>query len=208
MPDTLTRLASVLSDRYAIERELGAGGHGHGVPGATMCAHERQVALKVLRAELAQAIWGPSVSCARSRSPRSLQHPHILPLFDSGEADGLAVLRHALRRGRVAARPRLDARAAAASGRRGAPRARGGQTRSHYAHATAAWCIATSSRRTSCSQGGHALVADFGIALAVQPAGGKRMTQTGLVARHAAVHEPGAGDGRAGRRRAHRRLCA
>ena len=57
-------------------------------------------------------------------------------------------------------------------------------------------------------QGGHALVADFGIALAVQTAGGSRMTQTGLVARHAAVHESRAGDGRARDRRAQRHLLA
>ena len=86
MSDTLDRLTAALGDRYAIEREIGEGGMAT-VYLATDVRHERKVALKVLRPELA-ATMGPQRFLQEVRVTANLQHPHILPLFDSGEADG------------------------------------------------------------------------------------------------------------------------
>ncbi len=86
MPDLLTRLQAALADRYRLERELGAGGMAT-VYLAHDARHDRQVALKVLRQELA-AVIGADRFLAEIRTTANLQHPHILPLFDSGAADG------------------------------------------------------------------------------------------------------------------------
>src|SRR5512133_2852274 len=77
-------LAGALADRYRIERELGAGGMAT-VYLAEDQKHHRQVAVKVLRPELA-AVIGADRFLAEIRTTASLQHPHILPLFDSGQA--------------------------------------------------------------------------------------------------------------------------
>src|SRR5690242_10915465 len=87
MSDTPHALESALSDRYTIERELGAGGMAT-VYLATDLKHHRRVALKVLRPELG-AVIGPERFLSEIRVTANLQHPHLLPLFDSGEADGL-----------------------------------------------------------------------------------------------------------------------
>ena len=92
------RLTAALADRYTIERELGAGGMAT-VYLAQDLKHHRQVAIKVLRPELA-AVIGAERFLAEIRTTANLQHPHILPLFDSGEADGFLYLRHAVRGGR------------------------------------------------------------------------------------------------------------
>src|SRR3954471_3892812 len=81
------RLAAALSDRYIIERELGAGGMAT-VYLAHDVRHDRKVALKVLRPELS-AILGADRFLHEIKTTANLQHPHILPLHDSGEADGL-----------------------------------------------------------------------------------------------------------------------
>ena len=86
MSDTITRLNAALADRYEIERELGEGGMAT-VYLARDLRHERKVALKVLRPELA-ATMGPERFLQEVRVTANLQHPHILPLFDSGEAGG------------------------------------------------------------------------------------------------------------------------
>ena len=86
MSETLGRLSAALADRYAIERELGQGGMAT-VYLAHDVRHDRQVALKVLRPELA-AILGAERFLAEIKTTANLHHPHILPLFDSGEADG------------------------------------------------------------------------------------------------------------------------
>jgi len=80
------QLCSALEGRYTIEGELGPGGM------ATMylaedLKHQRKVALKVLRPELA-AVVGAERFLAEIRTTANLRHPHILPLFDSGDADG------------------------------------------------------------------------------------------------------------------------
>jgi len=81
------RLSAALSDRYTIERELGAGGMVT-VYLAEDLKHHRPVAIKVLHAELS-AILGPERFLKEIELTANLQHPHILPLFDSGSADGL-----------------------------------------------------------------------------------------------------------------------
>ena len=83
---TLDRLGVALHDRYRIERELGAGGMAT-VYLAHDLKHDRRVALKVLKPELA-AVIGAERFVVEIKTTASLQHPHILPLFDSGSADG------------------------------------------------------------------------------------------------------------------------
>ncbi len=87
MADLLDRLKTALSDRYTIERELGSGGMAT-VYLATDIKHDRKVAVKVLRAELAAAL-GASRFLREIAIEARLQHPNILTLIDSGEADGL-----------------------------------------------------------------------------------------------------------------------
>jgi hypothetical protein len=84
--DPTTRLNAALEDRYRIGGELGQGGMAT-VYLADDLKHERKVALKVLKPELA-AVVGAERFLAEIKTAVNLQHPHILPLFDSGEADG------------------------------------------------------------------------------------------------------------------------
>ena len=86
MSDVAERLNAALGDRYRIERELGEGGMAT-VYLADDLRHERKVALKVLKPELA-AVVGAERFLAEIKTTANLQHPHTLPLFDSGEADG------------------------------------------------------------------------------------------------------------------------
>jgi serine/threonine-protein kinase len=86
MPDPAARLATALADRYRLDRERGAGGMAT-VYLAHDVRHGREVAIKVLHPELA-AVLGAERFLSKIRTTASLQHPHILPLFDSGEAAG------------------------------------------------------------------------------------------------------------------------
>jgi serine/threonine-protein kinase len=79
-------LSGALADRYRIERELGRGGMAT-VYLAHDLKHDRKVAIKVLKPELA-AVLGAERFVVEIKTTASLQHPHILPLFDSGTADG------------------------------------------------------------------------------------------------------------------------
>src|SRR5687768_1032687 len=81
------RLTSALSDRYRIERELGQGGMAT-VYLAHDLRHDRDVAIKVLHPDLGAALGGERF-LSEIRTTARLQHPHILPLLDSGAADGL-----------------------------------------------------------------------------------------------------------------------
>ena len=85
MTDPQPRLTAALSDRYRLERELGEGGMAT-VYLARDERHNRRVALKVLKPELA-AVVGAERFLAEIETTANLQHPHILPLFDSGQAD-------------------------------------------------------------------------------------------------------------------------
>jgi TolB-like protein/tRNA A-37 threonylcarbamoyl transferase component Bud32 len=86
MPDPMASLKTALAERYAIEREIGQGGMAT-VYLAQDLRHHRKVALKVLRPELA-ATLGVERFLREIEVAANLQHPHILPLFDSGEAGG------------------------------------------------------------------------------------------------------------------------
>ncbi|HEX5076580.1 MAG TPA: protein kinase, partial [Gemmatimonadaceae bacterium] len=83
---TASRLTTALADRYRIERELGQGGMAT-VYLAEDVRHKRRVAVKVLHAELS-AVLGPERFLKEIELTASLQHAHILPLFDSGSAGG------------------------------------------------------------------------------------------------------------------------
>ena len=84
--DPITRLNAALEGRYRIESELGEGGMAT-VYLATDLKHDRQVALEVLRPDLAE-VMGSERFLAEIRTTAKLHHPNILPLFDSGDADG------------------------------------------------------------------------------------------------------------------------
>ncbi len=86
MSDPVKRLNAALEGRYTIERELGEGGMAT-VYLADDLKHERKVALKVLKPELA-ALVGAERFLSEIKTTANLQHPYILPLFESGEAGG------------------------------------------------------------------------------------------------------------------------
>ncbi len=86
MTEITARLSTALAGRYKIESRLGEGGMAT-VYLAKDLKHDRKVAVKVLRAELA-AVLGAERFIQEIKTTANLQHPHILPLFDSGEADG------------------------------------------------------------------------------------------------------------------------
>ncbi len=86
MPELLDRLKTALADRYAIEREIGAGGMAT-VYLAEDLKHHRPVAVKVLRPELAAVLGGERFLREIEITAR-LTHPHILTLLDSGEVEG------------------------------------------------------------------------------------------------------------------------
>ncbi|MDE3172544.1 MAG: protein kinase, partial [Gemmatimonadota bacterium] len=173
LPD---RLVAALADRYRIERELGVGGMAT-VYLARDLRHDRNVALKVLRPELA-AVIGAERFLSEIKTTANLQHPHILALFDSGEAGGFVYyvmpyvegesLRDRLTREKhlpVDDALRIAAEVADAL---------------EYAHGHGV-IHRDIKPENILLHGGHALVADFGIALAVSRSdGATRMTETGM----------------------------
>ena len=114
MTAVLSRLAAALGRSCRLDRELGQGGMAT-VYLAHDLKHDRNVAIKVLHPDLGAALGGERF-LSEIRTTERLQHPHILPLLDSGEADGLLVLRDAARYWRNVARPD-GARTAAAHSR-------------------------------------------------------------------------------------------
>ncbi len=86
MADSVARLRAALADHYAIERELGRGGMAT-VYLASDLKHRRTVAIKVLRPEIA-SLLGPDRFVREVEIAARLNHPHILALHDSGDADG------------------------------------------------------------------------------------------------------------------------
>src|SRR5436190_16566790 len=168
-------LTDALSDRYRIERELGAGGMAT-VYLAHDIKHDRDVAIKVLHADLGAALGGERF-LTEIRTTARLQHPHILSLLDSGNAGGLLyyvmpVVAGETLRARLEREKQLPIDDALRIAR---------EIADALDHAHGVGVIHRDIKPENILlQGGHALVADFGIALAVQQAGGQRMTQTGL----------------------------
>jgi eukaryotic-like serine/threonine-protein kinase len=171
----IERLSAALAERYTVVRELGQGGMAT-VYLAHDLRHERDVAIKVLHPDLAAALGGERF-LSEIKTTARLQHPHILPLLDSGAADGLLyyvmpyvtgeTLRSRLQRERQLGLDEALGIAREVADALGAAHAMGIVHRDIKPE-------------NILLQGGHALVADFGIAIAVQSASSARMTQTGL----------------------------
>ncbi len=176
MSDMIDRLNAALEGRYQIDREVGEGGMAT-VFLADDLRHARKVALKVLKPELA-AVVGADRFLAEIKTTANLQHPHILPLFDSGEVDSFLfyvmpyvegeTLREKLDREHqlpVDDAVRIASDLAEAL---------------EYAHGHGVIHRDIKPANVLLSERGEPLVADFGIALAVAQAGGGRVTETGL----------------------------
>jgi serine/threonine-protein kinase len=173
--DPVERLSTALADRYAIERELGAGGMATVYLAADL-KHDRRVAIKTIRPELAASL-GAERFLREIRIAAKLQHPHILPLFDSGAVGDILFyvmpfiegesLRDRLERERqlpIDEALHLAREIADALG---------------YAHSLGVVHRDVKPENVLLA-GGHALVADFGIACAVSAAGDPRLTESGL----------------------------
>ena len=172
LPD---RLAAALADRYRIERELGQGGMAT-VYLAHDVKHDRQVAVKVLRPELA-AVIGAERFVQEIKTTANLSHPHILPLFDSGTADSflyyvMPFIDGETLRGKLNRETQLGIEEAVRITREVADAL-------EYAHQHGV-VHRDIKPENILLQNGRPMVADFGIALAVSAAAGGRMTETGL----------------------------
>jgi eukaryotic-like serine/threonine-protein kinase len=175
MPELLARLQSALADRYRLDREIGAGGMAT-VYLAEDVRHDRRVALKVLRPELA-AVIGAERFLAEIKLTANLQHPHILPLFDSGEADSylfyvMPFIDGESLRDRLVREKQLPVPDAVRIATEVADAL-------DYAHRHGV-VHRDIKPENILLHDGRALVADFGIALAASKAGGSRMTETGM----------------------------
>lgn len=179
MSDELDRLATALAGRYTIEREIGAGGMAT-VYLARDLKHDRQVALKVLKPELAAAL-GTDRFLREIKITAKLSHPHILSLLDSGEADGFLyyvipyVKGGSLRR-QLESSKQLPVEEALRITRQVAAAL-------HCAHRQSV-VHRDIKPENILLHAGEAVVADFGIALAVSAAGGDRLTETGMSSAH------------------------
>ncbi len=169
------RLTAALEGRYRIERELGAGGMAT-VYLAEDLRHQRQVAIKVLKPELA-AVLGADRFVVEIKTTAALQHPHILPLFDSGTADGFLYYVMPYIEGETL-RDKLDRETQLGIGE--AVRITSEIADAlDYAHRQGV-IHRDIKPENILLHDGRPMVADFGIALAVSAAAGGRMTETGL----------------------------
>jgi serine/threonine-protein kinase len=169
------RLKAALADRYAIEREIGSGGMAT-VFLAQDLRHDRHVALKVLKPELA-AVLGAERFVQEIKTTANLQHPHILPLFDSGEADSflyyvMPYIDGETLRGKLDRETQLGIEEAVRITSEVADAL-------DYAHRHNV-IHRDIKPENILLHDGRPMVADFGIALAVSAAAGGRMTETGL----------------------------
>ena len=175
MTQQTDRLNAALAGRYFVERELGAGG----MATVYLCddlKHDRKVALKLLKPELA-AVLGAERFVVEIKTTAALQHPHILPLFDSGTADGflfyvMPYIQGETLREKLTRETQLGVDEAVRI-------AREVLDALEYAHQHGI-VHRDVKPENILLHGGHAMVADFGIALAVSAAAGGRMTETGL----------------------------
>src|SRR5689334_3572804 len=175
MPELVTRLQQALSDRYRIDGEIGAGGMAT-VFLAQDLRHDRKVALKLLRPELS-AVIGAERFLAEIKLTANLQHPHILPLFDSGEADAhLFYVMPFVEGESLRARLNREKQLPVADAVRIATEVASALDYAHR-HGVVHRDIKP---ENVLLHDGRALVADFGIALAASKAGGNRMTETGM----------------------------
>ena len=175
MSDASGRLRAALADRYRIERELGQGGMAT-VYLAQDLKHDRQVALKVLKPELA-AVLGADRFVQEIKTTAALQHPHILPLFDSGTADGflfyvMPYIEGETLRGKLDRETQLGIDEAVRITREVADAL-------DYAHRHGV-IHRDIKPENILLHDGRPMVADFGIALALSAAAGGRMTETGM----------------------------
>ena len=173
--DVLNTLRRALADRYAIERELGAGGMAT-VYLAEDVKHHRKVAVKVLRPDLAASLGGDRF-LREIETTAQLTHPHILPLLDSGAAEGtlfyvMPYVEGESLRDRIAREKQLPLEDALQIAREVADAL-------SYAHSHGV-IHRDIKPENILLESGHAVVADFGIARAVSVAGGERLTETGL----------------------------
>jgi serine/threonine-protein kinase len=160
----IPRLNAALEGRYTLDRKLGEGGMAT-VYLAKDLKHNRNVALKVLKPELA-AVVGADRFLAEIETTANLQHPHILPLFDSGEADGETLRERIDREHQLPVDEAVRIAVAVSNA---------------LAHAHDRGVIHRDIKPANIlMQDNEPLVADFGIALAVGAAGGSRLTETGL----------------------------
>ncbi len=175
MPDLLERLNAALGDRYAVESEIGRGGMA-----VVFLAHDqklsRQVALKVLLPELAASL-GSERFLREIEIAASLNHPNILGVHDCGEADGqlyyvMPYVEGESLRDRLSREKQLPIEDALRITREVAEAL-------SYAHERGIIHRDIKPANILLEQG-HAVVADFGIARAVEQAGGTSITQTGL----------------------------
>jgi hypothetical protein len=174
--DVVERLKAALTGRYTVERELGRGGMAT-VLLAQDNKHHRPVAIKLLKPELS-AIIGPERFLCEIEIAARLHHPHILPLYDSGEADGLLFYVMPFAEGeslraRLGREKQLPVEDALQIAREVADAL-------SYAHSHDL-VHRDIKPENILLESGHAVVADFGIARAITAAGGETLTQTGMV---------------------------
>ncbi|MCH7876361.1 MAG: serine/threonine protein kinase [Gemmatimonadetes bacterium] len=175
MTDALDRLKVALADRYKIERELGSGGMAT-VYLAEDLKHKRKVAVKVLKPELS-AILGGERFLKEIEVTANLQHPNILPLYDSGEADTflyyvMPYVEGETLRDKLAREKQLSVEDTVEIAK-----AVAGALSYAHSHGVIHRDIKP---ENILLESGQAVVADFGIALAVSTAGGNRLTESGL----------------------------
>ena len=204
MTDPIIRLNAALEGRYRVEREIGEGGMAT-VYLAHDERHNRNVALKVLKAELA-AVVGAERFLAEIETTAQLTHPHILPLHDSGEADGFLFfvtpfIEGDTLRDKIDREKQLPVEEALEITKRVA-------SALDYAHKQGVVHRDIKPGNILLSTEGEPTVADFGIALAVAQAGGGRVTETGLSVGTPHYYVSGASDRGSRRRSAHGCLCA